>query len=361
MDAQIVRMAEFADGRWLNTRHALRKQDLRGQVTLIDFWDFSCVNCLRTLPYLRLWHDRYGHNGLRIVGVHAPEFRFGRSAKQLRSFVIENDLRYPILLDNDFETWDRFAVKAWPTKFLVDSRGYIRLRRQGEGYYREIELAIQRLLRQQQEGVSLPDPLPALRAQDRPGAICYRPTPELHAGYAGGGLFGGALGNAEGYVTESIMAYSLPEADERLIGQFYLEGFWRTGKETVSYAGQDGGRVMVPYRAAGVNAVLSPTSDPVELDLNLGNNVGAIVEVRQDGTRLARDRWGTDLKADSAGNAVVAIDSPGLYRLVRNPGHERHELELIFHASDLALYTFSFETCRAPAGEEDQSTTFKRP
>ena len=139
LDRPLVRMPRFGRGRWLNTAHPLTRQSLRGKVVLVDFWDYACINCIRTLPYLKAWHGRYRHKGLVVVGVHAPEFGFGRLEGAVAGAIAEFELPYPVLLDNEYETWERYANKAWPTKHLIDAEGYIRLQRRGEGYYRQVE------------------------------------------------------------------------------------------------------------------------------------------------------------------------------------------------------------------------------
>ncbi len=357
-----VRMPEFGPGQWLNSPWPITKNRLFGNVVLIDFWDFSCINCLRTLPYLRKWHERYSHLGLNIIGVHAPEFEFGRAQSHIEEALERLQLQYPILLDNDMKTWDLFAVHAWPTKYLVDANGYIRFMRRGEGYYAEFEMALRTLLEERDPSIMLPDPLPPLRKEDRSGAVCFRPTPELYAGYGGGGLFAGGMGNPEGYVTDSVMAYQLPMPDRRSEGHFYLSGFWRSGPESISFAGRDGGRVVIPYRAVKVNAVLSPTPDPVELLLNVGyDKTQSIVEIRQDGRFLDQSMVGADVAIDEQGISKLTINRPGLYRLVNNVSFEAHELELVFRASGLTLYTLTFETCLFEGIQDDNSETYRVP
>jgi thiol-disulfide isomerase/thioredoxin len=176
-------MPHFGRGVWRNTPHALSRESLRGRPVLVDFWDYSCINCIRSLPYLRAWHERYHEHGLVIVGVHTPEFRFGLAQSAVDAAIERFDLPYPVLLDNDEESWQRFANRAWPTRYLIDAGGYIRLRRQGEGYYQEIEAAIQELLQAQNPAFRLPPLLEPLHETDQPGAACYPATPELYVGY----------------------------------------------------------------------------------------------------------------------------------------------------------------------------------
>lgn len=349
LDKPVVHMPHLGNGEWLNTTAPLNRDELRGQVVLVDFWDFTCVNCLRTLPYLRAWHERYAEKGLTIIGVHTPEFKIGQSGRFVRAAIDQFSLRYPVLLDNQYTTWEQFANRAWPSKYLVDTNGYIRFHRQGEGYYQETEQAIQLLLRQRDSSVTLPDLLPPLRREDAAGAVCYRTTPELHAGYQGG-LFGGALGNSEGYITGSPMGYVLPGPFDMQEGRFYLAGFWRSTPDAMVFAGQDGGRVILPYSAAGVNAVLSPSHDPVELMLDIRpGSENPLIELRQDDLPLNSALAGKDVFFEN-GRALICVDRPRLYELVTLPLFGSHELDLIFHTHGLALYAFTFNSCIAPSG-----------
>ena len=350
-------MPDFGNGEWLQTTQPLTRHSLRGRIVLVDFWDYACVNCLRTLPYLVRWHERYHQHGLTIVGVHSPEFQFAQVREQVETAVSTHQLRYPILLDNHYETWNRFATKAWPTKFIVDPDGYIRLKRQGEGYYRQVEEAIQILLRQKDPSLQLPDLLPPLREEDTPGAVCYRPTPELYAGYQGG-LFGGGLGNPEGYMPQNSVFYQLPE--ERSPGQFFADGIWKAWPEAFAFAGQNGGRILLPYHAVGVNAVLAPTADPVETRLGLRpTEADPIVEIKQNGRYLSTLQAGDDIAFSDNGISFVRVLRPRMYQLVQNIDYQSHELELIFRANGLALYTFTCTTCVANPNTDTDTRTIQ--
>src|SRR5690606_15679680 len=176
LERPIVRIPEFVGGTWLNREQPLRRQDLLGQVVLIDFWEYSCVNCIRTLPYLKAWHERYAELGLIVIGVHTPEFHFGHVTEQVAAAVSEFELPYPILLDNQYQNWERYAVKAWPTKNLVDPAGYIRMRRQGEGSFREIEPSIPLFHYQRDDSAVLLDHIPPIWRAHAPGAVSLRAT-----------------------------------------------------------------------------------------------------------------------------------------------------------------------------------------
>lgn len=343
----VIHMPNLNGGEWLNSP-PLTPQTLRGSVVLVDFWDYSCINCIRTLPYLVEWHRRYADKGLMIIGVHTPEFKFAQHRPQVEKAIQEFGLLYPIVLDNEYKVWDAFANKAWPTKYLVDVQGYIRYMRRGEGGYQDTERAIQQLLQTLHPQMSLPEILPALREEDASGSVCYKPTPELFAGYASG-LFGGSLGNPEGYAPNQMVVYALPAPQEREENQFFIEGIWQARPEALAFAGRETGRVILPYSAAGVNAVLSPSSDEVELRLGLHppypENTQPVVEVKVNGRYLHPHEAGGDIHFQENGISFVPVTRPRMYHLVKHHYYESHELELIFRAPGLALYSFSFTTC----------------
>jgi thiol-disulfide isomerase/thioredoxin len=133
---------------WLNTDAPLTIAGLRGSVVLVDFWTFGCINCQRTQPYLNEWDRTYRDQGLRIIGVHSPEFDYERDAGNVRDALVEAGIRYPVALDNDFRTWREWSQRFWPARYLIDRDGVVRLVHYGEGAYEETEAAIRALLAQ---------------------------------------------------------------------------------------------------------------------------------------------------------------------------------------------------------------------
>lgn len=138
---------------WINS-DPMTMEELRGKVVLIDFWTYSCINCQRTLPYIRDWHDKYGEMGLVVVGIHAPEFQFEHKEENVRQAVIDQDVTWAVAMDNGFQTWRAYQNRWWPHKFLIDQQGTIRFHHIGEGAYRETELHIRNLLAE--AGVDVP-------------------------------------------------------------------------------------------------------------------------------------------------------------------------------------------------------------
>ena len=182
---------------WLNST-PLSFRQLRGRAVLVDFWDYTCVNCIRTLPYVQAWHERYHDKGLTVIGVHTPEFSFAQYESNVERGIHEFGLTYPIVIDSDREIWKAFANRYWPTKYLLDQDGYLRYGHFGEGGYGECEQVIQELLREINPAVNLPALMEPLREEDHVGAVCYRATGELYLGHRRG-----RIGNEGGFKDQS--------------------------------------------------------------------------------------------------------------------------------------------------------------
>lgn len=327
-----IRAPEFASGgspsEWLNTDRPLELAALRGRAVLLDIWDYTCLNSLRTLPYVRAWHERYAALGLTVIGLHTPEFTFGRERAQVEQATRELNVYYPVLLDNDFRTWHAYDNRFWPARYLIDRDGYIRYLGYGEENYQEFERAIQSVLREINPDAALPPVMPPLREEDYPDVALNRATPELRTG-----LHRGALGNPEGYAGGVPILYRLPT--RRVNGAFYVAGAWLANDEFLAYKGTSEGIIQLPYEATEVNAVLSPHHDSVERFLH---PEAVSVEIWQDDLPLTQERRGYDLTEDGR----VLVSRPRVYNLIRNPGFERHELMLRVKTPGFALYAFSF-------------------
>lgn len=319
---------ELARGQWLNQHQPLSLHDLRGHVVLLDIWDYTCINCARTLPYVQTWYARYAEHGLAVIGVHTPEFDFGREQTQVALAVEEMGIYYPVLMDNRYATWDAYDNRFWPAKYLIDARGNIRYRHVGEGGYADLERAIQTLLREVDSNVDLPPLMSPLRPEDYPEVRVHRTTPDLR-----GGLRRGALGNREGYADSVPIVYRMP--DDRRDGAFYVAGAWRADKQFIAYTGRTEGLIQVPYEAAEVHAVFSPHADIVERTIHPQT---VAIEIWQDDRPLHADHRGGDITTDGR----VLVDRPRRYDLVRNPGFEKHELTLRVRANGFAFYGLAF-------------------
>ncbi len=326
-----VRAPEFPPNvTWLQGG-PLRMADLRGKPALIDFWDYTCVNCLRTLPYVKEWHKRYGPLGLTIVGVHAPEFSFARESGNVQRAVREQGITYPVVLDNDYAIWQAYTNRYWPAKYLMDGHGYLRGYHHGEGAYREMEEALQALLRESFPEILLPGLMDPVRDDDRPGAVCYRVTPELYLGYARGNF-----GNMD---IDPDKAHTYADPGKHMDGAAYLAGDWLLSGE---YAARPAGatresRITIPYMAKDVNLVIHPPT----------YGGAATISVLQDGQPIAPEDAGDDVVAGGA-TSIVTVEAPRMYRLVSNREIDRHELTLATTSDGVAMYAFTFTSCVLP-------------
>jgi cytochrome c biogenesis protein CcdA/thiol-disulfide isomerase/thioredoxin len=303
---------------WLNSP-ALTAGALRGRVVLVDFWTYSCINCLRTLPYLTAWDAKYRDRGLVILGVHTPEFAFERDLGNVRAAVERYDIRYPVVTDNDYRVWRAFENRYWPAHYLIDAGGTARDRHFGEGGYAETERAIQTLLREA-GARDVPDDLvdPSRNGVMAADSGAER-TPETYLGY----LRGEGFASPEGVKADGLLAYTLPK--DLPPGRWALSGAWTVEKER-ALAGGAGGRIAYRFQGRDLHLVLGPTATgPVRF------------RVRIDGAEPGADR-GADVAADGGGT----IDRERLYQLIRQDRSRERLFEIEFLDPGASAYAFTF-------------------
>jgi thiol-disulfide isomerase/thioredoxin len=254
-------------------------------VVLVDFWTYTCINCLRTLPYLKAWHERYREKGLTIVGVHTPEFAFEREAENVRRAIDQNGLRYPVAQDNDYATWDAWSNQYWPAKYLIDARGRVRFAHFGEGEYDATEDAIRGLLAEA-GNERLGERARASAETASPGVL----TPETYLGAE----------RADGFEGESPRSgeHDYPVVGELESSRFALAGRWRVT-----------GEAATAVRDARIDA--SFVARRVFLVLSSRGGVPRAVEVLLDGRPLSGAGAGPDVRAGR-----VTVREERLYGLV---------------------------------------------
>jgi thiol-disulfide isomerase/thioredoxin len=288
---------------WLNSE-PLTADGLRGRVVLVDFWTYSCVNWLRTLPYVRAWAERYADRGLVVVGVHAPEFGFEHDLGNVRRAAGELDVGYPVVIDNDFAIWRSFGNRYWPAVYLVDRDGRVRFRHFGEEAYDETERAIQELL-----GVG-------------DGLV------RVDAGGLAAAADSDTLGSPETYVGDARGERRVDARADRLaLNEWALAGQWTVDAES---AVLDAAAGSIAYRFEGrdLNLVLAPA----------GGGGAVRFAVLLDGEPPGDDH-GLDI--DEAGGGVVA--EPRMYQLVRQRGPVRpRTFEISFLDPGARAYVFTF-------------------
>jgi thiol-disulfide isomerase/thioredoxin len=312
----------------------------------VDFWDYTCVNCIRTLPYVQAWHERYRDKGLTVIGVHTPEFTFAQYESNVERGIREFGISYPIVIDSNREIWKAFANRYWPTKYLLDREGYLRFGHFGEGGYGECEQVIQELLHEIDPGLELPALMEPLREEDHAGAVCYRASGELYLGNRRG-----RIGNEGGFKEDQIADYAFAgKAEENF---FYANGRWASTAEYFE-AVEDGPHTLqLKYDASAVNLVMaSPHATKSEVViLQDGKPL-----TRKQGTRDTRFRPGT--KGDE--ESYVVVESARMYFLVDNHEFGSHELELRC-STGVAALAFTFTSCIDPVTSALQAASVTEP
>ena len=318
-------------------------EQLRGKVVLIDFWTYTCINCIRTLPYLKEWHDRYAGEGLVIVGVHTPEFEFEKLYDNVAQATKDEGVAWTVVQDNEYSVWRSYSNRFWPAKYLIDQDGVIQYRHFGEGRYAETEEEIRKLLAEA-GAVAQDMPLPEDQQTDTTflGEGNRHRTPELFAGwhfvvthYQGGrGLY---IGQVEAYNTRRNEVAQMEIPSELKPDRIYFNGPWYLGAESARHAGKTGSYedyLALVYSARSVNAVLtSESGEPYK------------VRVTVNGEYLTDDNKGKDVIIGEDGVSYLMVTAPKLYKIVEHPTWEGgQELRMASMSDDFGLYSFTFGT-----------------
>jgi len=306
---------------WLNSQ-PLDAQALKGKVVLVDFWTYSCINCLRTLPYVKAWAEKYRDQGLVVIGVHAPEFAFERDVGNVTKAMKELGIQYPVAIDNDFKIWRAFNNEYWPAHYFADAQGRIRYHHFGEGDYAGSERVIQQLLREAgaskvAEGLITTDAQGVQQAPDMDEVQ----SPETYVGYQ----------RAEHFVPEAgltpdtVTAYTAPS--QLALNDWSLGGQWQVGPER-AVAKTPASRIVYRFHARDLHLVLGPGADgkPVRF------------KVTVDG-QAPGDAHGTDVAPDGSGQ----VTEQRLYQLVRQPGGVTDRtFSIEFLDPGVSAYAFTF-------------------
>lgn len=306
---------------WLNSG-PLAPEDVRGKVVLADFWTFTCINWIRTLPYLRAWAETYGPHGLVVVGVHTPEFGIERQLDDVRRAAADLGVRYPIAVDNDYAVWNAFGNQYWPALYLADAEGRIRHQHFGEGGYARAERAIRHLL-VEAGAVDLPadNATVHVRGIEAPANSLHLRSPETYLGLARSfgiaSLGRGPLGATHVYIAP----------DQLHTNRWALHGAWTVHTEK-AVVDERGGRIMYRFDARDVNLVLAPPADRVPVRFR----------VWLDGQPPGDDH-GLDIDHDGRG----IVREPRLFQLIRQREPLTNRIiEVEFLDSGAEAFCFTF-------------------
>lgn len=311
-----MRIPVIAGNIWFNTPHPIAPEELNGRVVLVDFWTYSCVNCIRTMPFLKEIWEKYQQYDFFIIGVHTPEFEFEKDPVNVELALEHLDIHWPVVLDNDYANWNNFANHYWPAKYLIDQDGYIVYEHFGEGSYREIEEKIREQLAKDFDIKEFPP----LTKYTGSGGYCTIPTPELYLGFRRGFIC-----NADGYHEDHVGHYVLPAViPDNTIA---LKGEFSARPEYIESFG-DGGEILINFNGTEVNLVMEP----------VGNF--AVVHVELDGQAVPDDLAGEDMdKSD------IIVSEPRMYSLISSGIPVRGILKIQPRESNIKAYAFTFSGC----------------
>ncbi|KJC60454.1 cytochrome C biogenesis protein [Bradyrhizobium sp. LTSPM299] len=305
---------------WLNSP-PLTTEGLKGKVVLVDFWTYSCINCLRSIPYIRAWAEKYRDHGLVVIGVHAPEFAFERNADNVRAAIATLKIGYPVAIDNEYAIWRAFENEYWPAHYFIDAAGKIRHHHFGEGEYDESERIIQQLLNEA-GNTDVPNGIVAVNASGAEAASISDQvnSPETYVGYNRIDRFV----SPGGVVQDKDNTYA---AGTPTLNDWSLTGNWTIGDER-AMLNVSGGSIVYRFHARDLHLVLGPAPDgkPIRFRVTI------------DG-KPPTDAHGVDTDAD--GNGVVT--GQRLYQLIRNTGAVAdHTFEIRFLDAGVNAYAFTF-------------------
>lgn len=299
--------------KWLNTDKPLTIASLKGKVVLVDFWTYTCINCIRTLPHVTAWYEKYKNDGFIVIGVHTPEFQFEHETKNVQDAINTYNIHYPVAQDNEYATWNNYNNQYWPAEYLIDANGNVRHTHFGEGEYDQTELAIQALLKENKQKVTtklnnFSDQTPTTQI-----------SPETYLGSARMQYY-----FPIGSLSNGTQNFSL--ADNLSQNSFSYGGEWTINNE---YA-ISGNNALINYNfvASKVYIILRPNGN---VQLNT-------VKVYLDGKIIDSSIAGADVK-----NGIISVDSDRLYNIVDLHGKtENHTLKLEFQTPGIQAYTFTF-------------------
>jgi thiol-disulfide isomerase/thioredoxin len=306
--------------------------DLKGKVVLVDFWTYSCINCIRTIPYLVEWNEKYADKGLVIVGVHAPEFEFEKNIDNVKEAIKKFGIKYPVIQDNDKGTWNVYENRYWPRKYIVDNEGYIRYDHIGEGGYAETEKVIQSLLQERNAQLGLDNgSLPSANnntatetttTPENAQAVDFSKinSPELYFGYQ---FARTPLGNPEGFKPDQTVDYSLAKIDSDIKPNvIYLDGTWKNNADNMELQSETG-RIVLVYSAKSVNMVAGGSGE---------------VTISEDGSIHVSKYRGADLSEEGK----FTIDGQRLYNLSMHDDYGAHSIVIDVKGKGFQAYTFTF-------------------
>jgi thiol-disulfide isomerase/thioredoxin len=347
--SQFIKAPEFAQiNGYINTPNnnnnsPLMLSALKGKVILVDFWTYSCINCIRTIPHLNDWNQKYADKGLMIVGVHSPEFEFEKNYDNVKAAVQRLGISYPVILDSDHGTWNAYGNQYWPRDYLIDSQGYIRHNHIGEGGYDQTEKAIQSLLAERAAEMGMKQisfntkPTTVIQPRSLQSVdLTQATTPEIYLGYDKAGA---PIGNPEGFKPDQTVSYSIPSNTNFKPSIVYLQGNWKNNPDNMELQ-SDTGRIALIYYAKSVNIVAGGKGDGIVSNDN--DEEGEVGGHGQAVATLAPNISNKSIGEDLSQNSSFRIDGQRLYNLAMHKDYKAHFIVIDLRGKGFQLYTFTF-------------------
>jgi thiol-disulfide isomerase/thioredoxin len=301
---------------------------LKGKVVLVDFWTYSCINCIRTIPHLNDWYQRYAGKGFMIVGVHSPEFEFEKNYDNVKTAVQKFGIKFPIILDSNHDTWNAYGNQYWPRDYLIDSQGYIRHDHIGEGDYNTTENVIQSLLAERAAlgGLKEISFNTAKATTNNLRSLAYvdltkQITPEIYLGYS---FARAPLGNPQGFQPDQTISYSISPSISFDPNIIYLDGQWKNNPDNVELESNTG-RIILTYYAKDVNIVAGGHGQQ-----------GSVTE--NGAEKIPKNALGKDLTPDGK----FVLDGQRLYNLALHNYYGSHSIIINITGKGFQLYTLTF-------------------
>ncbi|RJQ25970.1 hypothetical protein C4577_04455 [Candidatus Parcubacteria bacterium] len=308
------RMPNVVGNIWINST-PLTEKDFKNKVVLIDFWAYTCVNCLKTIPYLKKWWKKYKDKDFLIIGIHTPEFEFEKREDNVKKAIDKLEIEWPVVLDNDYNNWNNFANHYWPAKYLTDKQGYIIYTHFGEGAYHETEDKIQELIgeKTKKKGIKA--------VEHVHGQVCFIPTPELYCGYSRG-----RLSSPQTYTEDIAADYKMPPVIDKdsiaLMGKFLARPEYVESCETDSI-------LYVQFHGTEVNLVMEPVEKEAKVQIFFDNQI------------LLNKTRGKDL--DKFG--IVNLREAKMYNFLRSSDMVLGLLGIRAEKGNFRAYAFTFSGC----------------
>lgn len=325
---------DFAGAKtWINSAPLSLAKGLKGKVVLVDFWEYTCINCIRTLPALKRIYTRYKPYGFEIIGVHAPEFDFAYKPENVAMGTKRQRIPWPVVVDSDFSIWRAYDSNSWPNKFLIDSRGTIVRQHAGEGSYAELERAIRDEIRKANPKVTFPAAwtIPPDTDDFNPSR-CGSTSEETYVGTARGASWGGEIGNPEGFQPGKTVLYS--SMARQVKRGFSAHGLWKNNPDDFEHprhTAQPTDYIGIEYRGSEVYVVM-----------NLKKGATSRVYVTRDGKPVPAALRGVDVQADARGRTYIDVSQGRMYYAIQGEDMASHALRLSPTEAGVAINSFTF-------------------